>query len=174
MGKDIYPQWLNLTELTINSTTIVVSETNTPKMNDNQVMEILKVQYEANMPILSSVGAVSGDETNELLLAIVKGSNPGTTTMLRLNNEKIIDYLRIKEETQYAEATETGGAGIVTQNIIIHDLTDGGGKGFLVATEKIYIQGLGANATMVEKQRVRILYRIVSVSSAELLAMARQ
>lgn len=174
MAKDIFPQWLNLTFVTLNSTTIVVAETNTPKMGENQVLEILKVQYDIDMPSLSSAAAVSNDEDNELLIAITQGSNPGTDTLVRLNEQRCIDFFHKKESSQFAEATETGGGPFVSKFVYIHDFTDGSGKGFLVASEKIYMQAQGSNATMIDIQRARILHRIVTVSASELISLSRQ
>lgn len=174
MAKDIFPQWLNLTLVTLNGTTIVVSETNTPKMGENQVLEILKVQYDITMPVLASLGATSGDESNELLISLTIGSNPGIVGLIRLNEQRCLDFFHYKEETQYAEAGETGGGPMSALLTWIQDFTDGTGKGFLVATERIFMQGQGSNANMSQIQRARILHRVVTVSASELISLSRQ
>ena len=171
---DKHPQWMNLTTATLNGTTIVVSETNAPNMGTNQVMEILKAQYDHAMPVLASAGAVSGDESNELQAIITQGSTPGTGNLVGLNDNRCIDRLHRKEESQFAETTETGGGPFASELITIHDFTDGKGNGFLVSSQVIFLQVQGSNATMIQEVRARLLYRIVKVSSEELIALTRQ
>lgn len=171
---DKFPQWMNLTQIVLNSTTIVVSETVAPKLGENEAMEVLKVQYDAPMTILASQATLSNDEANELLISIVQGSNPGTTLMVFLNDQRCIDHLHKKEESQYAETTETGGGPVYSPLVHIHDFTDGGGRGFLISTERVFMQGQGSNANMVQTQRARILWRAVKVTASELLQLSRQ
>jgi len=171
---DKYPQWMNFTLGVLSSTTIVVTETNTPKLGENEAMEVLKAEYEIEMPTFASAAAVSADQSNELQVSLVQGSDPGIVEMVNINQKACIDKLRLKDESVFAEVTETGGGPFRGNSIYVHDFTDGSGRGFLVSSEKFYQQIRGSNANMVGTIRSRILYKAAKVSPSELLQLSRQ
>ena len=166
MAKDKFPQWLNLTSVTESAAaTFTQSETTMPITIDRQVMVIEKIQYEITGGLFASLDA---DNTNVVQAQITEDSQ---TAMISLNNNNVVDKVRINESIVFAESTETGGAGLSTQRVILHDF----GKGFLYAGAKMFVgvdQFSGAPTVMTAN--IRILWRIVTVTEAELLGLVRQ
>ena len=165
---DVKPQWLRLGIPTLSAGNYAESETRTPVVAGGKlVMEILKIQYDLPTPDMSSAGASSADE---LAQHDVHLSSKSETVIQNFIENTVIDKARTKVMSQFAEATETGGAGFVVEEIVVHDLTDGRGNGVLYAAQAIFLGSLTSGITTVSP-RVRILYRLVKVSADELLGI---
>ena len=171
MAVDKYPQWMNLTPIAVNGTTFAESQTNT-NIPDGKVIEVLKLQYQITLPTEASAGAASGDFANQLTINVNKRTQDA---MQVLTHQQTIDLVRYVNEVVYGLATEDGGAQVANgEQTVIHDLTDGNGRGPLMAPDAVFLGVQGSNGNMTQTQRARILYRIVTVSALELIQILKQ
>lgn len=169
MAVDIYPQWVNLTATTFNGVTYQETETALPNfLASTEVLEVLMAEYEYQMAVLASAAATSGDESH---IGQVHISARTQAAILALSDPACIDKVRPNSETQYGEATETGGAGLHRETVVLHDFAQGG-KGFLVAASSLFLGCIGSTAQFTGIVRARLLVRVVKVTAQELIGMA--
>jgi len=170
---DVNPQWMNMTRVTFNGTTYAEAETNTPNaVAGDMVMEIFKVVFEIGEAVIASVGAASGDSSIVYIAALV--SRTQGAVMPNLNDADVIIRWKLMQETQFAEATETGGAGMMGSMTCVFDLSDNNGHGLLVAAESLFLGVLGSSALIDNSLDCKILYKAKKVNASELLQLARQ
>lgn len=166
--QDIFPQWLNLTPITESAAnTYTQSETKVNPPSGQHVMEILAVETEQAKPDVAA-GATGSRATR---MQITTRTKSALTT---LEDPDVIWKQVRRTETVYAEATETGGG--PTALPLEVDLRDysTSGKGFLVASQSIFLAGHGSGQGAVGVYRGRILHKWVKVTSAELVQLTRQ
>lgn len=168
---DKYPQWLNLTGIAANGETYAESETTLPiRISDRQVMEVLAVEFDHQQDPFASPATTDPDTQQKHSLQITTRSK---TVILGINEPDLIDKSIVNQESQYSEVTEAGGAGMSSENVVLHDFA-GSGKGFLVASQSLF---LGIDTTTAANSRTsdaRILYRLVKVTAEELIGLVQQ
>ena len=169
-GRDLYPQWLNLTQVTGNGSNFVSSETKTPVFGDT-VMEILGVETSMNRDSLVSDNAASPDSSRNPRLHV---STKELTADTELNDPSIIHKRAPLAESQYAEASETGGAGMGVWEKVKYQSYTEGGKGFLCAAQSLHLGIVDSDPNMAHVQSARVLHRLVKVSAKELVGLTRQ
>ncbi len=169
--KDVFPQWINLTAV-VESTpgTYATVETTMPVQIDaSQVIEVLGMEWDFGGAALSAVDAdFDSFVTSQITVSI-------QTAELNLGDRRVVDKAKIRVNTSYAESTETGGAGFATQPVIMHDFASSG-KGFLVAAQSLHhgIDQVGSSAATAANCTARMLSRLVTVSSRELIGIVLQ
>jgi len=170
MGIDVYPQWLNLTSVTeAVAGTLKQSETKMPIRIENlQVMEILKIQFEI------TGGSISGIDADHFAGINGQITETSETTLLALNDRNLIQNFRKLMVMQFAESTETGGGAFTIDYVFEFDY-DVGGKGFLYAGVSMFLAvKQDSSAPGVASLNARLLYKLVKVSANELIGLVRQ
>jgi len=169
VGRDRYPQWLNLADA-VEDTAGTFKEVETRSVVDlsaGQVMEILKIQNEWKARTM-------GQQANAEFTRSAQISTKTQTAIQTLAQPEIIDKFSDGSNISYAEATETGAAGNDENQIEIHDFSSGDGHGFLTATKSFFLGVQGKATFSVMRSSCRILYRLVKVSSAELIGLVQE
>jgi len=168
---DNYPQWFNMSSVTANGSTFATQETVTPvRRQESFVMEILAVQWRVPWRNIDSVGATSPD-TERSIQAMITTTQQ--TAIISIANATVIDREDKQLETQFAEATETGGAGVAAPTITLNDFATSG-RGFLSAANVMHLAVDSNDSSYADNIDARILYRLVRVSSAELIGIIEQ
>lgn len=163
--KDLKPQFLhtNVVESAANTFTKVM--TNTPCVfhalpgNKQLVMEILKIFADVAPELVAGTATQStiGVSTKALT------ADPG------FNNDVIIrDSVLVN--TLGARTAESHGV-FSRQKLLVYDLTDGAGNGILVAAPQLCFFVMGAANVNAKNVNFKVLYRLLTVSSEELLGM---
>lgn len=171
MAHDKYPQWLNLTGVTANGSAFVQAETRTPVITGSRlVMELLGVEWETNIAALSSAAAASADTAGTMLAQITDQTQ---TAIRPLANSRVVDKRVLGIQSQFAETTETGGAGFAYEEIRWNDFA-AGGSGVLSAANSFFLAVAGDAAISTGDVNARILYRMVTVGAEELIGIIAQ
>lgn len=161
--KDVNPQFMHLTA--VQSADDVTTTTSFPipiqrlqNAGRAQVMEIIKVFWDTS---LNPPTAATSDYRAFL------STSSGGTTALTAGNTRVFDWLsRITLQVSAVGVLEEDGP-------VIHDLTDGAGHGFLVATDNIFLQMVSAVTAGPLTQNVKILYRWKDVSTIEYVGIVQ-
>lgn len=157
---DVNPQWFTIQLSQSAADTTTTQGFNIPiqrlkTQGRAQVLEILKIYWFYTNPAeVDSQGAFFLTTNNTSAITVVTNS-PG-----------LIDFVF------YASKITTSGS-YLDDRPKIHDLTDGAGHGYLVATDSVYLQ-IQSNATSVANScTVRMLYRWKNVSLPEYIGIVQ-
>lgn len=147
--------------------TYTETETKTP-VRDNLIMEVLAVEFEINTLLTNSL---QGNHTGAILQIGQKASTDSDT----INNRDKVSSWRPGMENIAMEATETGTGGASQPLVEYRDYgSAGGGKGFLIASPSLFLGIKGSVQIAARTATCRILYRLVKVSTEELIGLLRE
>jgi len=169
MGKDEFPQFMRFPSLAeaVAGTYVIGTAQNTPvQQEDNIVMELLWVDFELNG---ASLNAIDGDATTEFQAQIVHRSQ---NALIGFNDSALIAHMKKVLFTQYAEATETGGAGGALDYLSRFELQDAKGKGILFAGTQLFlaVRGSSTSGGAIDVN-ARLAYRLVKLPLAEAIGL---
>lgn len=149
--------------------------------NNNRavVMEILEIDYMltgVGYPTPAVVGAIA---TMQSIGYIATSDLSGLTFLEILNNPKLISAIT-RQTNAFVDAAMPTGTTFETLNLKEEDdLTDEAGHGFLVATDGIYVGGVGRAITNTTDTQsfaqfaARILYRMKEIGLAEYIGIVQ-
>lgn len=160
--KDVNPQYMHLTMVqsaddTTTTTAFPIPIQRLQNAGRAQVMEVIKVIWDNSL----NPAVITSDYR-----AFLSTSSSGTTAQTA-GNTRVFDWLsKIK--------VAVTAAGIVSdEGPVIHDLTDGAGHGFLIATDNIFMQIVSAATSGPLTQNCKILYRWKDVSTIEYVGIVQ-
>jgi hypothetical protein len=166
---DVNPQWLRISaaQSGTDATTTVQQQLpiqRLPTGNRSQIIEIIKVFW-----YIPQVGGTAAGEVAYSITANLATSSSGTTAYLA-SNPKVIDFVsRFKNEA----FTAAGTYYTVSDNPVVHDLTDGSGHGVLVATDSMYVQVISASTGNTNTIVCAILYRFKDIGLQEYIGIVQ-
>lgn len=149
-----------------------------------QVLEVLKVKYEAN-----TVGGSNGTETPHRYATPLSNLAPSTvdfqtvhslsvaistrsfaTTTVGYQDPTVFSFYNI---VRFGAFTAGGSYAVLITEPYTDDLTDGAGHGFLVATDNIYFQISSVATNAPQSCRGKLYYRWKNVSLQEYIGIVQ-
>lgn len=157
---DVNPQYMHMTAVqsgadATTTTAFPIPIQRLQNAGRAQVMEVLKVFWWAQ----------DAAETDSDIRVFLTTSSFGTTA-INYGNTRIIDAVG-----QLKYITTSGSFNDVLP--IVHDLNDGAGHGFLVATDNIYIQIASGSTGATNTVYCKVLYRWKDVSTTEYVGIVQ-
>lgn len=158
--KDINPQYMHLTASqsaadTSTTTSFPIPIQRLQAAGRAQVLEVLKVLWDVPQ----------SSEADSALNVFLTTSSFGTSA-ISYGNTRVIDSM------QSRSFITTSGT-IRDERPVIHDLTDGAGHGFLVATDNVFIQVNSTTTGATNIVNCKILYRWKDVSVVEYVGIVQ-
>jgi len=170
---DVNPQYLSFS-VTMNAADTTKQATITTPVirvgaNNNgsaTIIELLRLYV--NMPDFDGPAAAL---TKESAVFALSTSPPGTTTLAKLSDPKVIAYLANYNQSAFT----AGGTGTVAKGKepAIWDFTDNAGHGVLVATDELYVQVDTSGQANPSSFEVKLLYRFKTVKLVEYIGIVQ-
>lgn len=160
--KDIFPQMMtfDVTESSANTTTssrIEMPIARMPRQTRVQVIEITNIWLEYSQPLVA---------TGDSVFTSLSFRNFDTTEAT-LSNASVFF-----KDAQITSIITSGNVDF--QNVKKFDMTTGGGRGFLIATDSLFAQVGGASVTAVQVARYKVWYRFVDIGLQEYIGIVQQ